>query len=132
MSSYTSNLPAMPHPFTRCWESGRYQHSLNGSGEGAAAILERLEPPGHCLGCSASPTSASRGRRICCLHLRAVRTIAQALLALLGTDALGIVGLDWAQMLSVAAGAGLMSVLTAIVATGVGDKGTTRLRKAKP
>ncbi len=61
-----------------------------------------------------------------------MRTIAQALLALLGTDALGIVGLDWAQMLSVAAGAGLMSVLTAIVATGVGDKGTTRLRKAKP
>ncbi len=63
---------------------------------------------------------------------RAVRTIAQALLALLGTDALGIVGLDWAQMLSVAAGAGLMSVLTAIVATGVGDKGTTQLRRAKP
>jgi hypothetical protein len=63
---------------------------------------------------------------------RAVRTIAQALLALLGTDALGIVGLDWAQMLSVAAGAGLMSVLTAIVATGVGDKGTTQLRREKP
>jgi hypothetical protein len=63
---------------------------------------------------------------------RAVRTIAQALLALLGTDALGIVGLDWAQMLSVAAGAGVMSVLTAIVATGVGDEGTTQLRRAKP
>ena len=63
---------------------------------------------------------------------RAIRTIAQALLALLGTDALGIVGLDWTQMLSVAAGAGLMSILTAIVATGVGDKGTTQLRKARP
>jgi hypothetical protein len=24
----------MLHPFTRCWESGRYQHSLNGSGVG--------------------------------------------------------------------------------------------------
>lgn len=62
---------------------------------------------------------------------RAVRTIAQALLALLGTDALGIVGLDWLQMLSVAAGAGLMSILTAIVATNVGDKGTTEFRKVK-
>lgn len=55
-SSHTSNLPAMPHPFTRCWESGRYQHTVNGSGEGAAAIRQRLEPPGHWLGCSASPT----------------------------------------------------------------------------
>jgi hypothetical protein len=63
---------------------------------------------------------------------RCVRTMAQALLALMGTDALGIVGLDWAQMLSVAAGAGIMSLLTAIVATGIGDKGTTQLRKAKP
>jgi hypothetical protein len=42
----------------------------------------------------------------------------------MGTDALGIVGLDWMQMGSVAIGAGLMSLLTSIVATGVGDKGT--------
>jgi len=63
---------------------------------------------------------------------RVVRTMAQALLALMGTDALGIVGLDWAQMLSVAAGAGIMSLLTAIVATGIGDKGTTQLLKETP
>jgi len=63
---------------------------------------------------------------------RVVRTMAQALLALMGTDALGIVGLDWAQMLSVAAGAGIMSLLTAIVATGIGDKGTTQLLKDTP
>ena len=63
---------------------------------------------------------------------RVVRTMAQALLALMGTDALGIVGLDWAQMLSVAAGAGIMSLLTAIVATGIGDKGTTQLLREKP
>jgi hypothetical protein len=50
LSSHTSNLPAMPHPFTRCWELGRHQHPLNESGEGAAAIRERLEPPGHSLG----------------------------------------------------------------------------------
>ena len=55
---------------------------------------------------------------------RTIRTIAQSLLALMGTDALGIVGLDWMQMISVAIGAGLMSLLTSIVATGVGDKGT--------
>jgi hypothetical protein len=63
---------------------------------------------------------------------RTIRTMAQALLALMGTDALGIVGLDWAQMLSVAAGAGIMSLLTAIVATGIGDKGTAQLLKGKP
>ena len=62
---------------------------------------------------------------------RVVRTMAQALLALMGTDALGIVGLDWAQMLSVAAGAGIMALLTAIVATGIGDKGTTQLLREK-
>jgi len=61
---------------------------------------------------------------------RVARTSAQALLALLGTDALGIVGLDWPQMLSVAAGAGLMSLLTAVVASGVGDKGTAQFMKA--
>ena len=58
---------------------------------------------------------------------RTIRTIAQSLLALMGTDALGIVGLDWMQMFSVAIGAGLMSLLTSIVATGVGDKGTAEL-----
>ena len=58
---------------------------------------------------------------------RTIRTIAQSLLALMGTDALGIVGLDWMQMLSVALGAGLMSLLTSIVASGVGDKGTAEL-----
>ena len=39
------------------------------------------------------------------------------------------VGLDWAQMGSVAVGAGIMSLLTAIVATGIGDKGTAQLLK---
>ena len=58
---------------------------------------------------------------------RTIRTIAQSLLALMGTDALGIVGLDWMQMGSVAIGAGLMSLLTSIVATGVGDKGPADL-----
>ena len=50
----------------------------------------------------------------------------------MGTDALGVIGLDWVQMLSVAVGAGIMSLLTAIVATGIGDKGTTQLLREKP
>jgi hypothetical protein len=61
---------------------------------------------------------------------RVIRTMAQALIALMGTDALGIVGLDWAQMLSVAAGAGLTALLTAIVASGIGDKGTASVIKS--
>lgn len=61
---------------------------------------------------------------------RAIRTIAQALLAVLGTDALGIVKLDWAQIGSIAAGAGLMAVLTAIVASGIGDKGTANILRS--
>ncbi|CAB4134978.1 Holin, r1t-type [uncultured Caudovirales phage] len=55
---------------------------------------------------------------------RVVRTVAQTLLALLGTGAVGILAVDWLQMLSVAAGAGLVSLLMSIVATGVGAKGT--------
>lgn len=55
---------------------------------------------------------------------RVVRTVAQTLLALLGTGAVGILAVDWPQMLSVAAGAGLVSLLMSIVATGVGNKGT--------
>ena len=55
---------------------------------------------------------------------RVVRTVAQTLLALLGTGAVGILAVDWPQMVSVAAGAGLVSLLMSIVATGVGAKGT--------
>jgi hypothetical protein len=46
---------------------------------------------------------------------RAVKTAAQALLGMLGTSALGILSVDWAQALSVVGGAVLASVLTSIV-----------------
>jgi hypothetical protein len=55
---------------------------------------------------------------------RAIRTAAQALLALWGTQVTGIMEVDWAQALSVAALAALSSVLMSLIATGVGEKGT--------
>jgi hypothetical protein len=55
--------------------------------------------------------------------------MAQALIAVLGTNALGIIGLDWMQTASITATAGLLSLLTSIVASQVGDKGTTQFMK---
>jgi hypothetical protein len=52
---------------------------------------------------------------------RAIRTAAQALLALWATDVSGVLEVDWLQAGSVAALAALMSVLMSIVATNVGD-----------
>jgi hypothetical protein len=45
---------------------------------------------------------------------RAVKTFAQAVLALLGTGSVGITSLDWRMILSVAATAALASVLTSL------------------
>jgi hypothetical protein len=58
--------------------------------------------------------------------------MAQALLALMGTDALGIVGLTGRRCCPSLLARASCRLLTAIVATGIGDKGTTQLRKAKP
>lgn len=52
---------------------------------------------------------------------RAIRTAAQALLALWGTQVSGVLDVDWVQAGSVAALAALSSVLMSIIATGVGD-----------
>jgi hypothetical protein len=60
---------------------------------------------------------------------RAIRTAAQALLALWATDVTGVLAVDWVQAGSVAALAGLMSVLMSIVATGVGDKDSAAFDK---
>ena len=45
---------------------------------------------------------------------RAVRTVAQAALAFIGTNAIGITDVDWAGVASVAALAGVVSLLTSI------------------
>jgi hypothetical protein len=52
---------------------------------------------------------------------RALRTAAQATLALWGTQVTGILEVDWSQTASVAALAALASVLMSVIATGVGD-----------
>ena len=52
---------------------------------------------------------------------RAIRTAAQSLLALWGTQVTGVLEVDWVQAASVAALAALTSVLMSLVATGVGD-----------
>lgn len=45
---------------------------------------------------------------------RAIKTFAQALVAVIGTGALGILDVDWASALSVAGLATIVSVLTSI------------------
>lgn len=46
---------------------------------------------------------------------RAVKTAAQTIIALIGTAQVGILALDWEQILSVTATAAVLSVLTSIV-----------------
>jgi hypothetical protein len=60
---------------------------------------------------------------------RAIRTAAQALLALWATDVTGVLAVDWVQAGSVAALAALTSILMSIIATGVGDKDSATFRK---
>lgn len=55
---------------------------------------------------------------------RAIRTFAQALIAVLGAGAVNILTVDWVQALSVAAGAAVLSLLTSIASSGFGAKGT--------
>jgi len=53
---------------------------------------------------------------------RALRTAAQALIALWATGVTGILDVDWAQAGSVAVFASVMSVLMSVAATGRGNK----------
>lgn len=46
--------------------------------------------------------------------VRAVKTAAQTLVALIGTDMVSIVSLDWPQMLGVVATATVLSLLTSV------------------
>jgi len=51
---------------------------------------------------------------------RAIKTFAQALLALIGTDMVGITSLDWPQLLAASATATLLSVLSSIASANFG------------
>jgi len=46
---------------------------------------------------------------------RAIKTVAQAALAFLGTGTVGLFTIDWTSLASVSLGAGLLSILTSIV-----------------
>ena len=54
---------------------------------------------------------------------RALRTFAQTLVALIGVGSVSIVTLPWGEVLAVSATAAVLSVLTSIVASGVGEDG---------
>lgn len=58
---------------------------------------------------------------------RALSTAAEALLALWGVGALDVVHIDFGHSASIAAGAAVVSLLKAIVASKVGDQGTASL-----
>ena len=46
---------------------------------------------------------------------RAVKTVAQVALATIGVNAAGLLDVDWVQVLSVSALAGVMSLLTSVL-----------------
>lgn len=60
---------------------------------------------------------------------RAVKTFAQTIVALLGAGAVNIVTVDWGQILSVAAGAAVVSLLTSVASSGVGDNSASLVNK---
>ena len=62
---------------------------------------------------------------------RAIRTAAQALLALWATEVSGVLEVDWIQALSVSTFAVIMSVLMSIAATNRGNVDTASLRKSE-
>ena len=54
---------------------------------------------------------------------RAVKTMAQVVAAAVGTGAVGITSLDWSQMGSLAATAGVVSVMTSLASDRIGSPG---------
>jgi hypothetical protein len=52
---------------------------------------------------------------------RAIKTFAQAALATLGTGTIGLLTIDWVNLLSISGGAALLSLLTSVI-TVTGNK----------
>lgn len=46
---------------------------------------------------------------------RALKTVAQAAIAFLGSGSIGLFAIDWVSLASVSLGAGLLSVLTSVI-----------------
>lgn len=61
---------------------------------------------------------------------RAIRTLAQTLIAILAVGQTTILTVDWQQAGAVAATATILSVLTSIVASGVGNTGPSFANEA--
>lgn len=55
--------------------------------------------------------------------IRAVKTFAQSLITLIGTDAINIVDLNWASILGISATTALLSLLTSIAGLPEIEKG---------
>lgn len=63
---------------------------------------------------------------------RAVKTFAQAALATLGLGSVDVLSTNWVGVLSVGAGAALVSVLTSLASEQWGDKGTASVVHTVP
>jgi hypothetical protein len=60
---------------------------------------------------------------------RAIKTFAQVMLGFLVVGQSGVLSVDWANTLSVAAVAAFASILMSLVGEGIGDKGTPSVVK---
>lgn len=63
---------------------------------------------------------------------RAVKTVAQALIAVFAASQANILTADWKAVLATAGTAGLLSILTSIASDGFGPKGTPSLVADQP
>jgi len=54
---------------------------------------------------------------------RALKTVAQTLVALIGANAVDVTTLDWPSLLGIAATAGIVSILTSIGSAKIGSEG---------
>lgn len=54
---------------------------------------------------------------------RAIRTVAQTAIAVIGVDMVNVINLDWPYIAGVSATAGVLSILTSLVAAPVGEPG---------
>jgi len=56
---------------------------------------------------------------------RAIKTFTQSLVALIGSDQIGITDFDWVTALSISAMAAAASVLSSVASSGIGSDPTT-------
>lgn len=60
--------------------------------------------------------------------VRMVKTMAQALVAFIGAGTVGVLEVDWAQALGIAATMGILSLLTSLAGLPEVDEGTSPLK----